>query len=109
MAWHDRGAMNQDLAQRAVKHDGAPRAPVVTADIVNNIPRAPAGVHAKAQTHRDTKRKSPPDIVDAGWSPKEPNRVATQVVPTIYPKAMQVVCNKEQAQENLNFVPRSLA
>jgi hypothetical protein len=47
--------------------------------------------------------------VDAGQPPKEPNRVATRVVPTIYPKAMQVVCNKEQAQENLNFVPRSLA
>ncbi len=38
----------------------------------------------------------------------EPNRVATRVVPTIYPESMQVVCNKEQAQENSNFVPMSL-
>jgi hypothetical protein len=109
VAWHDRVAINQDLAQRAFERDGAPRAPAVAADVVDNIPQAPAGVHARAQTCRETKRKSPPDIVDAGRPPKEPNRVATRVVPTIYPKAMQGVCNRKRAQKNSNFVPRSLA
>jgi hypothetical protein len=47
--------------------------------------------------------------VDAGWPQKESNRVATQVVPTIYPNAMHEVCNRERGQDNLNFVPRSLA
>jgi hypothetical protein len=105
VAWHDMVAINQDLARCAFKHDGAPQAPAVAEDVVDNIPLAPAEVHAWAQ---DTKRKSPPDIVYAGRPPKEPNQVATRVVPTIYPEAMQVVCNRERAQKNSNFVPRSL-
>jgi hypothetical protein len=92
-----------------LERDRATQAPAVLADIADNIHQAPAEIHARAGTRRDAKRKSPPDIVDAGWPPKEPNRVATQVVPTIYPDAMQVVCNREQAQKNSKFVPSILA
>ncbi len=35
--------------------------------------------------------------------------VATRVVPTIYPKDLNEVCNMEQGQDKSNFVPRSLA
>ncbi len=52
---------------------------------------------------------SPPDIVNAGCPSKEPNRVVTWVVPTFNHEAMQVVCDREWAQNNSNFVHRSLA
>jgi hypothetical protein len=103
VAWHNRVAIDQDLDQHGLEHDRATRALAVPADIADNIHQAPAGIHAQAQTCRDAKRKSPQDIVDAGRPPKEPNRVATQVVPTIYPDAMQVVCNRERAQKNSIF------
>ncbi len=47
--------------------------------------------------------------MDAGCPPKEPNQVATRVVPTIYPKALHEVCNREREQDKAKFVPRSLA
>ncbi len=109
MAWHDRVVIDQDLAQRAVERERVIRAPAVPADIGNNIRQAPAGIHARARTRRDVKRKSPPDIVDAGRPPKDPNRVATRVVPTIYPEAVKMVCDREQSQNNSSFVPSILA
>jgi hypothetical protein len=109
VAWHNRVAIDQDLARPGLERDRATRAPAVPADVADNIHQAPAGIHAKAQTHRDAKRKSPPDIVDAGRPPKEPNRIATRVLPTIYPEAMQVVCDRERAQKNSNSVPSILA
>jgi hypothetical protein len=79
-------------------------------DIENNIRRPPARVHARARTVRDAKRKSPPDIADAGRPPKEPNQIATQRgVPNVYPDAMKAVCDIERAQRDVSFVPRILA
>ena len=66
MAWHDQVIIDQDLAWLAVEHGRETRALAVPADNVNNIPRAPAGIHARARIWRDGKQKSPPDIVDAG-------------------------------------------
>ena len=63
MGWHDNVVIDQDLARLAVAREQATRAPAVLADIDNNIPRPPAGIHARAQTVRDAKSKSPPDIV----------------------------------------------
>ncbi len=97
------------LRLHRLERDRATRAPAVPVDVADNIHRAPAGIHARAQTCRDAKHKSPPDIVDAGRPPREPNRVATRVVPTIYPNAMQVVCDREQTQKNMKFVPSILA
>jgi hypothetical protein len=80
-----------------LERDRATRAPAVPGDVADNIHQALAGIHARAQLCIDAKRKSPLDIVDAGRPPKELNQVATQVVPTIYPDAMQVVCDRERA------------
>jgi hypothetical protein len=129
VAWHDKLAIDQDSARHAVPWVGAGRAPAVIEAVADYIPQASAGVHALAQSHRESKRKSPLDIVNAGRPLKEPNRaatrvvpavdtgrpqkepnqVATLVVPTVYPEAMQAVCNRGRGQDNLNFVPRSLA
>ena len=57
-----------------VAREQATRAPAVPVDIDNNIPRPPAGIHARARMVRDAKRKSPPDIVHPGRPPKEPGK-----------------------------------
>jgi hypothetical protein len=110
-AWHDNVVIDQDLARLAVARGRATQAPAVPEDIENNIRGPPAGVHARARTVRDAKCKSPPDIVDAGRPPKEPNRIATRGVPTVYPDAITIkaVCDREQAQRDIRFVPRTLA
>ena len=58
---------------------------------------------------RDAKRKSPPDIIDAGRPPKEPNWIATRGVPTVYPDAFKAVWDRERAQRDMSFVSRTLA
>jgi hypothetical protein len=57
---------------------------------------------------RDAKRKSPPDIADAGRPSKEPNQIATRGVPNVYPDAMKAVCERERAHRDVSFVPRIL-
>ena len=73
MAWHDNVVIDQDLARRAVARDRATRAPAGPAD-VENIRRPPAGIHARARTVRNAKRKTPSEIVDPGRPPKEPGK-----------------------------------
>ena len=74
MAWHDSVVIDQDLARLAVACERATRAPAGPADIDNNIRRPPAGIHARARTVRDAKRKTPPEIVHPGQPPKEPGK-----------------------------------
>jgi hypothetical protein len=93
MAWHDNVVIDQDLARLAVARERAAQAPAVPADIDNNIRPPPAGINARARTVREAKRKSPPDIIDAGQPPKEPNRIATRGVPTVYLDAIKAVCD----------------
>ena len=84
MAWHDNVVIDQDLAHLAVARERATRAPAVPANIDNGLHHPPADLHARARKGRDAKRKSPPDIFDAGRPPKEPNRIATRGVPIVY-------------------------
>jgi hypothetical protein len=49
VAWHDRVAINQDLAQRGLERDRATWALAVPADVADNIHQAPAGIHAWAK------------------------------------------------------------
>ena len=72
-AWHDNVVIEQDLVRLAVVH----------------LP--PADVHSQARRGRDARRKSPPDIVDAGRQPKKPNWIATRGMPIVYPGAMTAV------------------
>ena len=109
MAWHDNVVIDQDLARLVVARERATRAPAVPADIENNIRHPPADFHARARRGREAKRKTPPDIVNAGRPTKEQNRIATRGVPTVYPDAMNAVCDRERAQRDMSFVPRTLA
>jgi len=109
MAWHDNVVIDQDLARLAVARERATRAPAVPANIDNGLHHPPADLHARARRGRDAKRKSPPDIVDAGRPPKEPNRIATRGVPIVYPSAMTAVVDRERARQDGIFVPRILA
>ena len=90
-----------------VEHGRETWASAVPADNANKSPEHPAGIHARARTRRDGKQKSPPDIVDAGRPPKEPNRVPTRVVPTILAKPM--LEQSSQGEQTLLMHPQPLA
>ena len=109
MDWHNKVVIDQDLARLGEARETATRALAVPADIGNDIHRPPADLHARARRRRDAKRKSPPDIVDAGRPPKEPNRIETRGVPIVCPVAMTAVVSRERAQRDESCVPRILA